>query len=50
MIKARKREIVKCDETKKLWVAVYCCVRTKYESQKSNMEMQRKYYEKYIKE
>lgn len=50
MKKVRKIEIAGNVETKKLRVAAYCRVSTKYESQKSSMELQKKYYEEYIKE
>ena len=41
MKKVRKIEIPKKDHAKKLGVAVYCRVGTKYESQKSSMELQK---------
>lgn len=36
--------------TKKLKVAAYCRVSSKYESQKSSIEAQKNYYENYIRE
>lgn len=51
MKKVRKIELPKNQiEGKKLKVAAYCRVSTKYESQKSSIEMQVKYYTKYIEE
>lgn len=38
------------DTIRKLRVAAYCRVSTKYESQKSSIELQKEYYESYIKE
>lgn len=49
MKKIRKIEIPKKDYAKKLRVAAYCRVSTKYESQKSSMELQKMHYENYIK-
>lgn len=41
MKKIRKIEMPKKDYAKKLRVAAYCRVSTKYESQKSSMELQK---------
>ena len=50
MKKVRKIEVSEEDITKKLRVAAYCRVSTKYESQKSSVDLQRTHYEKYIQE
>ena len=50
MKKVRKIEVPQKDNIRKLRVAAYCRVSTKYESQKSNIELQKEYYESYIKE
>ena len=50
MKKIRKIEVSEEDITKKLRVATYCRVSTKYESQKSSIDLQRTHYEKYIQE
>jgi site-specific DNA recombinase len=51
MKKVRKIEVPKKQtESKKLKVAAYCRVSTKYESQKSSIELQVEYYTKYIEE
>ena len=49
MRKVRKIEVPKKDTVRKLRVAAYCRVSTKYESQKSSIELQKDYYEGYIK-
>lgn len=49
MRKVRKIEVHKKDTVRKLRVAAYCRVSTKYESQKSSIELQKDYYEGYIK-
>jgi site-specific DNA recombinase len=47
----RKIEVPKKQtESRKLRVAAYCRVSTKYESQRSSIELQVKYYTKYIEE
>ena len=48
MKKVRKIEVPEEDITKKLRVAAYCRVSTKYESQKSSIELQKSHYENYI--
>ena len=50
MKKVRKIEVPEKDSVKKLRVVAYCSVSTKYESQKSSIELQKCYYENYIKE
>ena len=50
MKKVRKIEVPQKDTIRKLRVAAYCRVSTKYESQKSSIELQKEYYESYIKE
>ena len=50
MKKVRKIEVSEEDITKKLRVAAYCRVSTKYGSQKSSIDLQRTHYEKYIQE
>ena len=50
MKKVRKIEVPQKDTIRKLWVAAYCRVSTKYESQKSSIELQKEYYESCIKE
>jgi len=51
MKKVRKIEVPKKQtESRKLKVAAYCRVSTKYESQKSSIELQVEYYTKYIEE
>lgn len=50
MKKVIKLNVVKEHNYKKLKVEAYCRVSTKYESQKSSIELQQHYYEKYIKE
>ena len=50
MKKVRKIEMPQKDTIRKLRVAAYCRVSTKYESQKSSIELQKEYYESYIKE
>lgn len=49
MKKVRKIEVPQKDTIRKLRVAAYCRVSTKYESQKSSIELQKDYYESYIK-
>lgn len=49
MKKVRKIEVPQKDAIRKLRVAAYCRVSTKYESQKSSIELQKDYYESYIK-
>ena len=50
MKKVRKIEVPKKQaESRKLKVAAYCRVSTKYESQKSSIDLQVQYYTKYIK-
>ncbi len=49
MKKVRKIEVTQKDAIRKLRVAAYCRVSTKYESQKSSIELQKEYYESYIK-
>lgn len=49
MKKVRKIEVPQKDTIRKLRVAAYCRVSTKYESQKSSIELQKEYYESYIK-
>lgn len=50
MKKVRKIEVPEKHNIRKLRVAAYCRVSTKYESQKSSIELQKSYYENYIKE
>lgn len=50
MKKVRKIEVPEKDNVKKLRVAAYCRVSTKYESQKSSIEPQKSHYENYIQE
>ena len=50
MKKVRKIEVPEKDNVKKLRVAAYCRVSTKYESQKSRIELQKRHYENYIQE
>lgn len=50
MKNVRKIEVPQKDTIRKLHVAAYCRVSTKYESQKSGIELQKEYYESYIKE
>lgn len=50
MKKVRKIEVPQKDTIRKLRVIAYCRVSTKYESQKSSIELQKDYYESYIKE
>lgn len=50
MKKVRKIEVPQKDAIRKLRVAAYCRVSTKYESQKSSIELQKDYYENYIRE
>lgn len=50
MKKVRKIEVPQKDTIRKLRVAAYCRVSMKYESQKSSIELQKEYYESYIKE
>ena len=50
MKKIRKIDVPQKDIIKKLRVAAYCRVSTKYESQKGSIELQKQYYESYIKE
>lgn len=50
MKKVRKIEVPEKDNVKKLRVAAYCRVSTKYESQKSSIELQKRHYENYIQE
>jgi site-specific DNA recombinase len=51
MKKVRKIEVPERQtEIKKLRVAAYCRVSTKYESQKSSIELQVEYYSRYIQE
>lgn len=50
MKKVRKIKVPEPNTTRKLQVAAYCRVSTKYESQKSSIELQKCYYENYIKE
>lgn len=50
MKKVRKIEMPQKDTIRKLRVAAYCRVSTKYESQRSSIELQKDYYESYIKE
>ena len=50
MKKVRKIEVPQKDTIRKLRVAAYCRVSRKYESQKSSIELQKEYYESYIKE
>lgn len=49
MKKVRKIEVPQKDAIRKLRVVAYCRVSTKYESQKSSIELQKDYYESYIK-
>ena len=49
MKKIRKIEVPPRDTGRKLRVAAYCRVSTKYESQRSSIEIQKRYYEEYIK-
>lgn len=48
MKKVRKIEVPERDIVKNLRVAAYCRVSTKYESQKSSIELQKSYYKTYI--
>lgn len=49
MKKVRKIEVPeKQTDNRKLKVAAYCRVSTKYESQKSSIDLQVEYYTKYI--
>ena len=50
MKKIRKIEVPAKNAVKKLRVAAYCRVSTKYESQKSSIELQKAHYEKFIQE
>jgi site-specific DNA recombinase len=51
MKKVKKIEVPeKQAESRKLKVAAYCRVSTKYESQKSSIDLQVEYYTKYIDE
>lgn len=50
MKKVRKIEVPEKDSVKKLRVVAYCSVSTKYESQKSSIELQKSHYENYIQE
>ena len=50
MKKIRKKEVPAKNAVKKLRVAAYCRVSTKYESQKSSIELQKAHYEKFIQE
>jgi len=50
MKKERKIEVPEKDNVKKLRVVAYCRVSTKYESQKSSIELQKSHYENYIRE
>lgn len=51
MKKVRKIEMPeKQEESRKLKVTAYCRVSTKYDSQKSSIELQVEYYTKYIEE
>ena len=50
MKKVRKIEVPEKDNVKKLRVAAYCRVSTKYENQKSSIELQKRHYENYIQE
>lgn len=45
MKKVRKIEVPEKDNVKILRVAAYCRVSTKYESQKSSVELQKSHYE-----
>ena len=49
MKKVRKIEIPQKDNSRRLRVAAYCRVSTKYESQRSSIELQKSYYEEFIK-
>ena len=49
MKKVRKIEVPSNNNTRRLRVAAYCRVSTKYESQRSSIELQKSYYEEYIK-
>lgn len=49
MKKVRKIEVPQKDAIRKLRVSAYCRVSTRYESQKSSIELQKEYYESYIK-
>lgn len=50
MKKVRKIEVPKKDNVKKLRVVAYCRVSTKYESQRSSIELQKSHYENFIQE
>ena len=50
MKKVRKIKVPEPNTTRKLRVAAYCRVSTKYESQKSSIELQKCHYENYIQE
>ena len=50
MKKIRKIEVPTQNAVKKLRVAAYCRVSTKYESQRSSIELQKAHYEKFIQE
>jgi site-specific DNA recombinase len=50
MKKVRKIENSEKQITRKIRVAAYCRVSTKYESQKRSIELQKSYYENYIKD